>query len=1387
MKNRKQQDYFIGLDIGTNSVGYAVTDLQYHILKFNGKSMWGSRLFDEAETAETRRMFRTARRRLNRRRQRLDWLQEIFHPEIEKVDPGFFQRLQESPLFVEDRTEKQSNALFNDPDFDDKSYHTLYPTIYHLRKALMTEDKKYDIRLVYLALHHIIKHRGHFLFNTDLGDVTSFEFSFANLKEILKTELNLEIKHIDEKAFSEILKDAQMTKNDKKKKAMALFSGTVDKDSKKQLQAVINLACGAKANPVDLFADNTLKDTELENFSLLDKPYEELRDELEGVLADRCVVIDAIKAVHDWSILADMLDGGESGDKKVYISTAKVAIYEKHKKDLHELKEILKRYCKEEYKPFFMQEGKDNYCAYIGDRIETKKKLRVTKCSQEDFYNRVRKLLEKAVENGYPQKEADLIMAETRAEKYMPLQVSKDNGVIPHQIHLSELEIILKKASKYYRFLTEKDENGISNSEKIILTFKYKIPYYVGPLNSQGSKNAWMIRNAGMDGRKITPWNFNEIVNHDASEELFIERMKNPCTYVLGASVLPKNSLLYSEYAVLNELNNVRICGEKLPVDLKMKILDEVFKNTKKVTGNKLFSYLKAQGFVPKRQGILDSAKGSSVIEKSDITGIDGDFNSGLTSYYDLYDIFGDDLKKDSVRKMCERIIFLLTIHHDDKNLMEKRIRKEYSEKELSKVQMKKVCRLSYQGWGRLSRDFLEDIQGANKETGEYFNIINALRNTEDNLMQLLSAKYSFAEALDERNKSNRKEIRAFTYENVMQDVITSPAVKRASWQALLIVREICKIMGHPPKKVFIEVTRGNTGNQGRTTSRKDQLTALYANIKDEERNWKEELKKTPESEFRRRDLYLYYTQMGRCMYSGEKISLADLADKNIYDTDHIYPKSLTKDDSWDNLVLVKKTINAKKDRNVMDSAIQEKMSGFWSMLKNKRLISAQKHERLMRRTPLTVEERASFINRQIVETAQSSKIVADLFQQLYPETKVVYVKARTVSDFRKDPLDVVKVRSLNDLHHAKDAYLNIVVGNVYHEKFTSNPLRWLKENQNTEYSLNAMFSHDIVRRGKGGKVKYVAWRKGKNGSMAVVRKTMVKNDIICTRQERESKSGQNGGFFDQNIVSRKDNAAVSIKKGMDVLKYGGYKSITTKNFALVEAEDKNGELQRYIVGVPLLLASEIKKNEVILLDYCRSEFGLENPEIIKTGIKKNALLKIKGFPMRLTGRSQKSLLFQGDAQLIVPEEMERYLKKVEKYIERNKKRSNKKELLQLTMHDEITTNNNIELYKLLVDKLENSIYAKRTSNQYETLKSGMEKFTNLCVEEQCLVLNEILNLFRCNPLTADLRLIGGKGQVGKLTHNMELNKGEESLLVHQSVTGLFETKVDLLTCKKRP
>ena len=45
-------NYYLGLDMGTSSCGWSVTDEEYHVLRRHGKALWGVRLFEGAKTAE---------------------------------------------------------------------------------------------------------------------------------------------------------------------------------------------------------------------------------------------------------------------------------------------------------------------------------------------------------------------------------------------------------------------------------------------------------------------------------------------------------------------------------------------------------------------------------------------------------------------------------------------------------------------------------------------------------------------------------------------------------------------------------------------------------------------------------------------------------------------------------------------------------------------------------------------------------------------------------------------------------------------------------------------------------------------------------------------------------------------------------------------------------------------------------------------------------------------------------------------------------------------------------------------------------------------------------------------------------------------------------------
>ena len=153
----------LGLDMGTNSLGWAVVDNSTNdLVSYHGHPMWGVRMFSESSSAEDRRKKRGARRRYQRRRQRILLLREIFQKEICDKDPYFFYRMDQAFYVSDDRTD-EGKGYFLENQKATKDFYNKYPTIWHLRYDLVTNKEKKDIRLVYLAIHHILKYRGNFL------------------------------------------------------------------------------------------------------------------------------------------------------------------------------------------------------------------------------------------------------------------------------------------------------------------------------------------------------------------------------------------------------------------------------------------------------------------------------------------------------------------------------------------------------------------------------------------------------------------------------------------------------------------------------------------------------------------------------------------------------------------------------------------------------------------------------------------------------------------------------------------------------------------------------------------------------------------------------------------------------------------------------------------------------------------------------------------------------------------------------------------------------------------------------------------------------------------------------------------------------------------------
>ncbi len=669
------------------------------------------------------------------------------------------------------------------------------------------------------------------------------------------------------------------------------------------------------------------------------------------------------------------------------------------------------------------------------------------------------------------------------------------------------------------------------------------------------------------------------------------------------------------------------------------------------------------------------------------------------------------------------------------------------------------------------------ELSGRDKSTGEVLPLISMMWERNCNLMELLSDEYTYAEELKKQSVDAEKVLGEMKYEDLDELYLSNP-VKRMVWQTILILQELEGVLGGCPSRIFIEMPREDGEKGKRTDSRRQKLAELYKGCKIDGRNWVKELDRWSDQELRSKKLYLYYLQQGRCMYTGEPIDLDDLFNDNLYDIDHIYPRHFVKDDSIENnLVLVKKEENAYKSDNLIKNSIYKARRAWWRSLltddMQSKFITREKYNRLVNREPFSDDQLAGFISRQIVETRQGTKAVAHLFENMFPDSEVVYVKAGNVSSFRQDR-KLLKCRSVNDFHHAQDAYLNIVVGNTYFVKFTKNPRNFIKEYRRNpdknKYHLCKIFDSTVLRNGE------IAWlageKNGNPGTIATVCKMMAKNSPLITRMNFEA-HGQISEATLYGAQTAKAESYIPLKTSdsrlRDVTKYDGFGSVRVTYFFLVEHE-KKGERIRTLEAMPLYLRDKIGDDRELLKQYCEEELHLVKPDVRMERIKIQSLIRRNGYLMHISSKTGQRLNVRNAIALCLNQYWMSYIKKLEKtegtgYVD-----------------DNVTEKRNKELYSILIKKHKNSIFAQRPNAIGDKLLSGQQRFESLNLLEQATVLMQVLQLTQLSNMVADLRLIGVSKDVGKMTISKNVSETEEFVLINQSPAGLYESEIDLKT-----
>lgn len=1353
--------YSIGLDIGTNSVGWAVITDDYKVpskkmkvlgntsKKYIKKNLLGALLFDSGITAEGRRLKRTARRRYTRRRNRILYLQEIFSTEMATLDDAFFQRLDDSFLVPDDKRDSKYPIFGN--LVEEKAYHDEFPTIYHLRKYLADSTKKADLRLVYLALAHMIKYRGHFLiegeFNSKNNDIQkNFQDFLDTYNAIFESDLSLE----NSKQLEEIVKD-KISKSAKKDRILKLFPGEKNSGI---LSEFLKLIVGNQADFKKYF---NLDEKAPLHFSK--ESYDEDLETLLGYIGDDYSdVFLKAKKLYDAILLSGILTVTDNGTEAP-LSSAMIMRYKEHEEDLALLKVYIRNISLETYNEVFKDDTKNGYAGYIDG-----------KTSQEDFYVYLKKLL--AGLEG-----ADYFLEKIDREDFLRKQRTFDNGSIPYQIHLQEMRAILDKQAKFYPFLAK-------NKERIEKILTFRIPYYVGPLARGNSDFAWSIRKRN---EKITPWNFEDVIDKESSAEAFINRMTSFDLYLPEEKVLPKHSLLYETFTVYNELTKVRFIAERMRdyqfLDSKQKkdIVRLYFKNKRKVTDKDIIEYLHA----------IDGYDGI------ELKGIEKQFNSSLSTYHDLLNIINDKefLDDSSNEAIIEEIIHTLTIF-EDREMIKQRLSK--FENIFDKSVLKKLSRRHYTGWGKLSAKLINGIR--DEKSGN--TILDYLIDdgvSNRNFMQLihddaLSFKKKIKKAQIIGDKDNIKQ--------VVQALPGSPAIKKGILQSIKIVDELVKVMGRRPESIVVEMARENQyTNQGKSNSQQrlkrleESLKELGSKILKE--NIPAKLSKIDNNALQNDRLYLYYLQNGKDMYTGEELDIDRLSN---YDIDHIIPQAFLKDNSIDNKVLVSSASNRGKSDDVPSLEVVKKRKTLWYQLLKSKLISQRKFDNLTKaeRGGLSPEAKAGFIQRQLVETRQITKHVARLLDERFNNkkdednktlrtVKIITLKSSLVSQFRKD-FELYKVREINDFHHAHDAYLNAVVASALLKKYPKlepefvygdypkyNSFRERKSATEKVYfysNIMNIFKKSIpladgtvidrplieVNEETGESV----WNK--ESDLATVRRVLSYPQVNVVKKVEV----QSGGFSKESVQPHGNSDKLIPRKTKkmiwDTKKYGGFDSPIVAYSVLVMAEREKGKSKKLkpvkeLVGITIMEKESFENNTIDFLER-RGFRNIQDENIIP--LPKFSLFELENGRRRLLASAKE---LQKGNEFILPNKLVKLLyhaKNIHNTLEPG--------------HLEYVETHRADFEKIL-DVV--SVFSEKYILAETNLKKIREIYhTNMDAEIDELVISFI------NLLT--FTSIGAPATFKFFGHNIERKRYSSvaeilnATLIHQSVTGLYETRIDL-------
>ena len=592
-------------------------------------------------------------------------------------------------------------------------------------------------------------------------------------------------------------------------------------------------------------------------------------------------------------------------------------------------------------------------------------------------------------------------------------------NVFSTSAYRKEAERILRKQQEFNSKITDE---FIEDCLKI---FTEKRKYYHGPGNEK-SRTDYGIYTTKKDseGKYITLPNMYDI---------FIGK----CTFYPDEYRASKASYTAQEFNLLNDLNNLTVPTEtkKLSEEQK-KVIVEYAKEAKTLGASTLLKYIAKM-----IDASVDQIRGYRV----DVN------NKPEMHTFEVYRKM-QSLETISVgelsRNVLDELAHILTLNTEREGIEEAintKLMDVFSQDQvLELVQFRKNnSSLFSKGWHNFSRKLMMEL-------------IPELYETSEEQMTILTRLGK------QKSKETSKRTKYIDEKEVTEEIY-NPVVAKSVRQAIKIINEATKKYGIFDN-IVIEMARENNEED----AKKDYIKRQKAN-QDEKNaamekaafqyNGKKEL---PDNIFHGHKelatkIRLWHQQGEKCLYTGKNIPISDLIHNQYkYEIDHILPLSLSFDDNLSNKVLVLATANQEKGQRTPFQAL-DSMDDAWSYrefksyVKDSKLLGNKKKDYLLTEEDISkIEVKQKFIERNLVDTRYSSRVVLNALQDFYKahkfDTTISVVRGQFTSQLRRK-WRLEKSRETYH-HHAVDALIIAASSQLRLWKKQNNPLISYKEGQ---------------------------------------------------------------------------------------------------------------------------------------------------------------------------------------------------------------------------------------------------------------------------------------------------------------------------------------------------